>query len=112
MSANSSNLASQIGSIINGIIAARLNEGKISGILQEVGNYGVSVAKANTPVITGHLRDGNKMSVSGLTLELSNDVEYAGYVNGGTSRHRAQPFFDTAVESTIQRLNEDLAKSL
>lgn len=108
----SANIASQVSSIINGIIATRLNESKISGILQEVGNYGVSVAKANTPVVTGKLRDGNKMQVSGLTLELSNDVEYAAYVNGGTSRQRAQPFFDNAVESTAQKLQQDLSKNL
>jgi len=52
------------------------------------------------------------MEVSGTTLKLFNDVEYAGYVNGGTSRQRAQPFFDTAAAATEQKLNQDLTSNL
>lgn len=111
MSATTTNIAAQIESVINQIINTRLNEGVISSILTEVGSYGVAIARANSPVRTGRLRDGNQMSVSGTTLELFNNVEYAGYVNGGTSRQRAQPFFDTAVGATEQKLNQDL-KSL
>lgn len=112
MSASNSNLASQVSSIINELINQRLNEGKISSILQEVGNYGVSVARANSPVRTGRLRDGNQMEVSDTTLKLFNDVEYAGIVNGGSSRQRAQPFFDTAAAATEQKLNQDLTSNL
>jgi hypothetical protein len=103
-------LSSQIQSVIDQIIKDRLNEAKLSGILNQAGQEGLRTANSRTPVVTGHLRDGNQAEVSGLTLHFHNDVDYAGYVNYGTSRQSPKLFFDAGVETIKQKLDQDLAK--
>jgi hypothetical protein len=98
---------SQFQSIANSVLQ-RFNESNISSILEEAGQEGVAAANTRTPVRTGRLRDGNQADVSGLTLNFHNDVEYAGYVNNGTSRMSPTNFFDTGVEVIINKLDTDL----
>jgi HK97 gp10 family phage protein len=101
--------ASQFQSIANSVLQ-RYNESVISSILQQAGKEGVDAARARTPVRTGRLRDGNAADVSGLTLRFHNDVEYAGYVNDGTSRMSPTNFFDAGVEAIKNRLDEEFKK--
>ena len=103
-------LASQIQKVIDQVINERLNEAKLSGVLNGAGQVGVSAANARTPVKTGNLRSGNQAETNGLTLTFHNDVEYAGYVNDGTSRQAPAHFFDAGVEAIKAKLDEDLSK--
>ena len=103
-------LASQIQQVIDKVINERLNEAKLSGILGAAGQAGLGAANPRTPVDTGTLRSGNQIQVNGLTLTFHNDVEYAGYVNDGTSRQSPTHFFDAGVEAIKAKLDQDLSK--
>ena len=58
-------------------------------------------AKAAAPVDTGRLRasNGYKIESDGTVGFVFNTAEYAPYVNFGTMRMRAMPFFSAAVEA-------------
>ena len=89
-----------------------LNSAKIKNILVEAGETGVDAANSETPVRTGTLKAGNQYDVvadgNEFTLRLFNDVEYASYVNNGTSRMSPRNFFDIGVERAKQVLESQL----
>ena len=97
--------SSQFQSIANSLLQ-RYSESVISGILQEAGQEGVAASNSKTPVRTGRLRDGNQAEVSGLELHFHNDVEYARWVNDGTSRMSPTNFFDAGIEAIVNGLNK------
>ena len=101
--------ASQFQSIGNEVLK-RYSESVITSILQEAGQDGVAAANARTPVRTGRLRDGNQADVSNLNLNFHNDVEYAGYVNDGTSKMAPTNFFDAGVEAIKNTLDREFKK--
>jgi HK97 gp10 family phage protein len=73
-------------------------------------NRGINIvdadAKSLTPVDTGLLRSDNEKSVnnSKLIARETNNTEYAGYVEFGTSRQRAQPFLRPALIKNSKKI--------
>lgn len=57
----------------------------------------MEVAEALVPVDTGFLKSSIHAEIAGLTLEMFAGAEYAGYVEYGTWKMAAQPFFEPAV---------------
>lgn len=69
-----------------------------------------SDAKKEAPVDTGRLRSSIKREIEGDSARVYSDVEYASYVEWGTSTSPAQPFFQPAIERERQRLPEEFRK--
>ena len=69
-------------------------------------------AKQNCPVDTGKLRASITTEVGKLEAEVGTNVEYALYVEFGTSKQSAQPFMRPALDKAITQLNKDMAKTL
>jgi hypothetical protein len=68
-------------------------------------DYGLAVMQNNTPTATGELITSEDASmISNTEGEMHADAEYAGHVNGGTSRMAPQPFFDKGVEAATQKI--------
>lgn len=62
---------------------------------------------------TGTLRGGNHYEVAGSdTLLIKNNVEYAGYVEYGTSKMPARPFFKPAIMNYLPQYKEILEDCL
>lgn len=64
-----------------------------------------NAAKVLCPVDTGRLRASIGLTTSpspnGLIVRVGSNVEYAGYIERGTSRMRAQPYLEPALRQVI-----------
>lgn len=70
-------------------------------------------AKRNTPVDTGRLRSSLGQEVvdsQGLSRDVATNVEYAPYVEYGTSTQEAQPFLTPAREKVAARFPQIVEK--
>ncbi len=85
---------------------------KVHETMDEIGDDTKIVMDAHTPVRTGKLKEGNTLTKEEDGFTLSNAVDYAKWVNGGTRKMRAQPFLDPAVEYGSQEMDERLPKAL
>lgn len=94
-------------------VLAKLKNG-IKSALEESGNMVENGAALRCPVDTGRLRNSiNHKLVGDNKVEIGSDVEYAGYVELGTSRMRKRPYLRPALESNegaIQRIFESNLK--
>lgn len=79
-------------------LIAQLHD-KIPVALEEVGLAAEGYAKRLAPVDTGRLRNSITHEVSGDTVYIGSNVEYAPYVEMGTTRTRAQPYLQPAVQN-------------
>ena len=88
----------------------------IDRALEEIGLAAEGYAKRACPVVTSNLRDSITHVVEGSedAVYVGTDVEYAPYVEMGTSRMAAQPFLrpaatehDRAYRSILRRNLED-----
>ena len=78
---------------------------------QQIGNRNVEKMKDETPVKTGTLRNGEKVSqVDPNSLIIESPVGYSGYVNFGTIRQRSQQFFSNMVTRTTKELEDDIIR--
>lgn len=85
----------------------KFSPAKIRGILNDALNYGYQYMQTATPVRTGFLKSSEGFTVkSDFEGELFATAPYAGHVNDGTIYQNPQPFFDTGVEATAERLRE------
>lgn len=79
-------------------IIARLDE-ITEETLQQVGRATLDLVRSRTPIRTGRLISNHRMLVTGAkSLRMWNDVEYAAYVEFGTSRMLPQPHWRPAIE--------------
>lgn len=69
-------------------------------------------AKRNAPVDTGRLRSsiGTEIVGDGLAADVGSNVEYASYVETGTSVMAAQPFLTPAAEVEAGKFTDTVAK--
>jgi len=83
--------------IINrtGKFMSQLNENEKAG-LELAGEFLVGKMNIYTPVRTGYLRSRNSYQISKNELYLQNDAPYAGFVEYGTYKMKAQPFMKPA----------------
>jgi HK97 gp10 family phage protein len=67
-------------------------------------------AKTIVPVDTGHLRESINSSTSatgtGAQAEIGTNVEYAAYVELGTSRQAAEPYLHPALQKNKQKAKQ------
>ena len=77
------------------------NKTKIA--LKAAGLEGESVARKKSPVQYGVLRDSNgqREILNGYGVEIFNNAEYSRYVNDGTSRMKARPFFQKGFNAAV-----------
>ena len=69
--------------------------------LEMCGMQGEGYAKRKCPVDTGNLRNSITHGVEDYTAYIGTNVEYAPYVEYGTSRMKAQPFIRPAAENHV-----------
>ena len=72
----------------------------------------VRKAKTRVPVKTGDLKrsigvDGNKQNII-----IKADMQYAGYVEFGTQRQKAKPYFYNSIREEIKTINIDINRKL
>ena len=90
-------------------------EDVLKGLQQNIEKAALTVerkAKQNCPVDTGKLRASITTEVGKLEAEVGTNVEYAPYVEFGTSKQSAQPFMRPALDKAITQLNRDMSKTL
>lgn len=74
---------------------------------EEYANIMYSTMRSVVPVRTGYLKSTIGKSSSTTEIMVYVDAEYAGYVNFGTSRQRAQPYFT----NTVQQFTPEFEKA-
>ena len=80
--------------------------------LEEAGALVAGEAKTRTPVNTGRLRNSIEYRVTEDDAIIGTNVEYAPYVEYGTSRMRAQPYLRPALDENRRRINELLKDNI
>lgn len=72
-------------------------------IVQHAAEAMTAAAQGNAPVRTGYLRDHIHTEMTGeAEATITSEAPYSGFVENGTSRMGAQPFFTPAVEANTQ----------
>ena len=85
----------------SGIFKAAAEE-QIKTALEAVGIQAEGYTAQNAPVRTGRLRSSITHSVQGKTAYIGTDVEYAAYVEYGTSRMAPRYYLTNAIQSHIE----------
>ena len=91
---------------VTGISAA------VSSALEKIGLMAEGYAKKKCPVDTGILRNSITHQVDGDAVYIGTNVEYAPYVELGTSRQKAQPFLRPAASEHGAQYRQVLKKAL
>ena len=94
-------------------ILSALEKGIKNG-LEAIGLTAETYAKKETPVCTGRLRNSISHSVDGEAVYIGSNVEYAPYVELGTSRAKAHHMLQKAAtehSAEYKRLAEDAIQS-
>lgn len=73
-------------------------------------------AKTIVPVDTGHLRasisSNSHSTANGAEAEVSTNVEYAAYVEFGTSRQKAQPYLHPALQKNKANIRKIIIEEI
>lgn len=77
---------------------------QIDRALEAIGLYVEGEAKLNAPVDTGNLRGSIDHKVNDDHVIVGTNVEYAVYVEKGTSKKKAQPYLTPAAEENIENI--------
>lgn len=85
---------------------------KIAIALAGTGNKVESSAKVLAPVRTGRLRDSITHIVDDYSVTIGTNVEYASYVELGTSEQGGHPYLRPAVENNIKWIRDFVEKTL
>ena len=80
----------------NSAAVLREMQAKKAAALEAIGARAETYAKADTPVDTGNLRNSMAHAVSGDAAYIGSNVEYAPYVEYGTSRTKAHHMIKNA----------------
>lgn len=72
-----------------------------SAKFKEMGELFVGYARSTCPVDTGYLRDHNDYSSDAGGIEMWSEAFYSAYQEYGTSRCRAQPWFESSIQSAL-----------
>lgn len=69
-------------------------------------------AREETPVDTGTLRRNNQTEIidGGYGVKMFNNTEYADFIEYGTSRMKAQPFFGKGFYAAVQKFKQMLRR--
>lgn len=106
----------------DGVSVIRDNTGQVAdGIgsavgaaLEEIGLLAEGYAARKCPVDTGNLRGSiaHEVDAAGGAVYIGTNVEYAPYVELGTSRQKAQPFLRPAASEHGEQYRQVLKKAL
>ncbi|MDK2800568.1 MAG: hypothetical protein PWQ70_2187 [Clostridiales bacterium] len=74
--------------------------------LETIGFFVEAEAKLRTPVLTGTLRRSitNKVNENEKSVAIGTNVEYAEYVEKGTSKMKSQPYLEPSVMDNIDEI--------
>lgn len=72
-----------------------------SSKFKEMGDIFVGLARSTCPVDTGYLRDHNDYAADAGGIEMWSEAFYSAYQEYGTSRCRAQPWFESSILSAL-----------
>ena len=95
----------------SGLVGAALKKAIARG-LEAIGVAAEGHAKKECPVDTGNLRNSITHTQDGEAAYIGTNVEYAPYVELGTSKHHAQPFLEPAATEHISEYNRLMKNSL
>lgn len=82
-----------------------------SAAVEKTAQETAELARQLAPVDTGALRGSITVESGGLTAEVGSDLEYAGYVEYGTSDTAPQPYMGPAADQAEPHLVEALLKA-
>lgn len=85
---------------------------KIPVALEKCGLVAEGYSKRLCPVDTGNLRNSITHEVRGKTVYIGTNVEYAVYVEMGTSRTRSQPYLKPAIQNNVKEYQEIIVNTL
>ena len=74
--------------------------------LEKIGLLVEGEAKLRAPVDSGTLKGSITHDVDKNTVRIGTNLEYAGYVEKGTSKMRAQPYLTPALEDNIEEIKD------
>ena len=77
-------------------------------VLKKVGEQGEKIIQAKTPVRTGRLRNSIRYNPSSKAIET--DVEYAGFVEYGTSKRPGRFMFTSSIVQIIKLMREAVVR--
>lgn len=81
--------------------------------LEEAGTVVENAAARDCPVDTGRLRNSLTHQMDGdKSVQVGSDVEYAAFVECGTSRAHKQPYLRPALENNAQKIQGIFKKNL
>lgn len=90
--------------------AADTTSETLADALRAAGDAFVESAQAAAPVDTGYLRDNITITTSSDTeVVIESEAEYSLFVEEGTSKMSAQPFFFQAADAAIQELQQSIS---
>lgn len=82
-------------------------------VVERTGQLAETSAKRNAPVDTGNMRDSTHFAMEGDDRgTIYADADYSGYVEFGTWRQAAQPWFTPAVEEARRAMPQIAAEEL
>lgn len=88
----------------------RLLEPKLADVFFRLGNEYAnlmySTMRSVVPVRTGYLKSTIGKSSATTEIAVYVDAPYAGYVNFGTSRQKAQPYFTSTVQQFVPQFEQ------
>lgn len=74
--------------------------------LNRIGILVTAEAQSRTPVDTGRLRRSLAHDVHEDSVDIGTNVEYASYVEHGTSKQKAQPFLNDAITQSSDKIKD------
>lgn len=92
--------------IDNSELVIQASYAQIEKALKSVALSAEKYAKRDCPVDTGRLRSSITHETDKNTAYIGTNVEYGPYVEMGTSRMRAQPFLEPAIDEHISEYKE------
>ena len=86
----------------------------IDGALDQYAESVVEQMREAAPVRTGHLRDNIKKDApaEGGSVQINSEADYSGYVEYGTSRMAARPFFTPPLYEAEKELPAAIAEAI
>lgn len=92
------------------VIAAK--NAAIMAALESIGITAEAHAKVACPVDTGNLRNSITHETGNSFVAIGTNVEYAPYVELGTSTQRAQPYLQPAIENYMDQYRQIIQQAL
>jgi len=84
----------------------------VNGALEDLSNDIYDQTRAACPVDTGALRDSIGVTVSDNRLEAEATQDYASFVDEGTSKMDAEPFFESVIDGLTAGFEQKIEQKI